>query len=57
MYDENWFVTTEEEMEASFALCIIMNIMKKPTKKVNWSKKGIVQTSVFGKTRPFFYSY
>jgi hypothetical protein len=35
MYDENWFDTTEEEMKAFFALCVLMTVVKKPTMKMN----------------------
>jgi len=40
-------------MKASFALRITMTVVKKPTMKTKWSKKGIVQTSVLVKTRLF----
>jgi hypothetical protein len=44
MYDEKWFGTTEDEIKAYLALCIIMTVVNKPTTKLKWSKRSIVQT-------------
>jgi hypothetical protein len=53
MCGEDWFHTTEEEMKAYFAFCIIMTVVKTPAMKMTWSKRSIVQTSIFGKTIQF----
>jgi len=32
-YDENWCVTIEDERKVYFALCIIMTVVKKTTRR------------------------
>ncbi|XP_042145916.1 piggyBac transposable element-derived protein 4-like [Ixodes scapularis] len=52
-YEEQWFDTTPDEIKAYFALCIIMTQVKKHTVKMNWSKRSIVETPIFGKTMSY----
>ena len=47
MYDEKQFGTTDDEMNAYPALCIIMTVVNKHTIKMNWSERSILQTFVF----------
>ncbi|KAG8237308.1 hypothetical protein J437_LFUL016170 [Ladona fulva] len=51
--DKTWFDVNTDEMKAFFALCIIMSQVKKPWVQMNWSKRALIHTPIFGETMPF----
>ncbi|KAG8238150.1 hypothetical protein J437_LFUL017263 [Ladona fulva] len=51
--DKKWFDANPDEMKVFFALCIIMSQMKKTWVQMNWSKRAIIHTPIFGETMPF----
>ena len=51
--DENWFPVDGDEIKVYFALCIIIAQVKKPTIKMNWSRRAVIETPIFRKTMPW----
>ena len=48
--DDKWFPTTEDEIKAYIALCILMAQVRKPRVKLYWSKESCIETPIFGQT-------
>jgi hypothetical protein len=52
LYDK-WIDTTPDEVKVCFALCILMSQVRKPKIKWYWSKRAVLETSIYSKTMPF----
>lgn len=50
--EEFWRDTNIDEIQAYFALCILMAQVKKPNVQSYWSRRSIIQTGIFQKTMP-----
>ena len=48
--DDKWFDTTEDEIKAYFALCILMSQVRKPRIQLYWSKSRCIETPIFSET-------
>ncbi|CAK9832739.1 PiggyBac transposable element-derived protein 4 [Anthophora retusa] len=50
--DDGWFPVTKDEVLAYYALCILMAQVKKPNIQMHWSKREVIDTSIFRKVMP-----
>ncbi|XP_015185810.1 PREDICTED: piggyBac transposable element-derived protein 4-like [Polistes dominula] len=50
--EEKWRDTNIDEIQAYFALCILMAQVRKLNVQSYWSRKSIIETPIFGKTMP-----
>lgn len=50
--EEYWKDTNIDEIQAYFALCILMAQVKKPNIQSYWSRRSIIETPIFRKTMP-----
>lgn len=48
--DDKWFDTTEDEMKAYFALCILMSQVRKSRIQLYWSKNRCIETPIYSET-------
>ncbi|KAG8239818.1 hypothetical protein J437_LFUL019498, partial [Ladona fulva] len=50
---DEWFSTTAEEIQAYFAVCILMAQVKKNKIHKYWSPRAVTETPFFGKVMPY----
>ncbi|XP_033361397.1 piggyBac transposable element-derived protein 4-like [Bombus vosnesenskii] len=51
--DDTWYPVTLDEIKAYYALCILMDQVKKSNIQLYWTKRAVLETPIFRQTMPF----